>query len=213
VALLHGPPGTGKTLCARAVAGELGKPLLTVSLGHLRSKYVGESEANLSAVFRRAAAEEAVLLLDEVDSMLARRGSVRAAHHDDVLTATLLTLLDAHPGLVLLTSNRPDALDPALTRRIGWRVAFRLPDAEARDAIWRSVLPPSAPLHPALRFSRIAARYVLSGGDIRTIALRAAAHAAAQGELIDEALLDTLAATLQATAPAFARAGAPVGVA
>lgn len=211
VALFHGPPGTGKTLCARAIAGELGKPLLSVSLGHLRSKYVGESEANLAAVFRRAAAEEAVLLFDEVDALLPARGSARAAHHDDVLTSTLLTLLDGHRGVVIFTSNRPQALDGALARRIGWHIAFPLPDAAARAAIWRSVLPASAPLHPALDFDRLGARLALAGGDIRTVAIRAAAVAAAEGRVIDQSLLETLAATLQATPTAGRHLALPVG--
>ena len=196
VALLHGPPGTGKTLCAEAMAGELGRPLLRVVLGGLRSKWVGESERNLASLFERARREEAVLLLDEVDSILTVRGDGRSAHHDDVLTSTLLTLLDAHPGLVILTTNRPASLDGALARRVSQHLAFPLPDADARASIWAASLPETAPLHPAVDLPGLARRHALSGGDIRVVAVRAAARAAARGTLITPSLLDELAVSM-----------------
>ncbi len=205
VALMHGPPGTGKTLCAEAIAGELGRPLLRAVLGGLRSKWVGESERNLAQLFARARREEAVLLLDEADTVLSARGDGRAAHHDDVLTSTLLTLLDAHPGVVVLTTNRPAALDGALARRVGWHLAFPLPNTAARAAIWKASLPDTAPLHPGVDLDALARRHALSGGDIRVIAVRAAARAAARGALITQSGLDELAAAL-AVGPTSGRA-------
>lgn len=199
VLLMHGPPGTGKSFCARALAGELGRPLLRVAVGGLRSKYVGESEQKLTRLFRRAAQEGAVLLLDEVDALVSTRGDRRAAHHDDVLTSTLLTLLDTHDGVVVMTTNRPTALDPALARRIIWHLQVPLPDAAARLCIWRAMLPDSAPLHPDLDLTHVARRHALSGGDIRTIALRAAATAATKGRLITAQLLHELASAMVAS--------------
>jgi len=199
VILLHGLPGTGKTFCARALAGELGRPLLRVAVGGLRSKYVGESEQTLTRLFRHAAKEGAVLLLDEVDALVTTRGDHRAAHHDDVLTSTLLTLLDTHDGVVVMTTNRPSALDPALSRRIIWHLSVPLPDAFARLQIWRAMLPDTAPLHPGLNLEHVARRHALSGGDIRTIAIRAAASAATTGALITAQLLHELASVMVAS--------------
>jgi len=199
VLLMHGPPGTGKSFCARALAGELGRPLLRVAVGGLRSKYVGESEQNLTRLFRRASREGALLLLDEVDALVSTRGDHRAAHHDDVLTSTLLTLLDTHDGVVVMTTNRPGALDPALARRIAWHLAIPLPDAGARLQIWRAMLPDSAPLHPSLQLGQVARRHALSGGDIRTVAIRAAAVAATTGSLITVELLHELATAMVAS--------------
>ncbi len=199
VILLHGPPGTGKSYCARALAGELGRPLLRVAVGGLRSKYVGESEQTLTRLFRQAAKERAVLLLDEVDALVSTRGDQRAAHHDDVLTSTLLTLLDTHDGVVVMTTNRPQALDPALSRRIIWHLDVPLPDAPARLQIWRAMLPETAPLHPSLQLEQVARRHALSGGDIRTISIRAAAVAATTGTLITASLLDELASAMLVT--------------
>lgn len=199
VLLMHGPPGTGKSFCARALAGELGRPLLRVAVGGLRSKYVGESEQKLTRLFRQAAQEGAVLLLDEVDALVSTRGDHRAAHHDDVLTSTLLTLLDTHDGVVVMTTNRPTALDPALARRIIWHLQVPLPDATARLSIWQAMLPHTAPLHPNLDLAHVARRHALSGGDIRTIALRAAAAAATTGTLISSQLLHELASAMLAS--------------
>lgn len=200
VLLLHGPPGTGKSFCARALAGELGRPLLRVAVGGLRSKWVGQSETNLTRLFRRSHRENAVLLLDEVDALVATRGDSRSAHHDDVLTSTLLTLLDTHDGVVVLTTNRPQCLDPALARRIGWHLELPLPSADARRAIWRAMLPETAPLHPSLDLDDLAQRHALTGGDIRTLAVRAAALAATEGTLVTNALLNALASGMVASA-------------
>ncbi len=200
-ALFHGSPGTGKTLCARAVAGELGRPLVHEPIGSLRSRWVGESEQNLARLFERARREGAVLLLDEVDAIAAPRGTGQI--HDDALTSSLLTLLDQHDGVVILTTNRADALEPALARRILWRMHFPRPDLHARLAIWQASMPSTAPLHGDVDLHRLAARPALSGAEIRVVALRAAARASATGAPIDQRMLDDLATAI---APAPRRA-------
>lgn len=198
VALLAGPPGTGKTMSAEGLAGSLGRPLLTIHAGLVRSKYVGESEERLSAAFLRAQREDAVVLIDEADTLLSARGNTRGQHHDDVLTSTLLSLLDQHTGLVVLTSNRPGVLDPALARRVGWQIAMDLPDAAARLAIWQACLPETAPVDPRVRLVRLADRYPIAGGDIRVVAGRAAARALVEDRLIEQADLEALLAELDA---------------
>lgn len=188
--LLYGPPGTGKTHGARAIAGELGKGALLISSAGVRSKWVGESERRLADAFAQADREDAILVLDEVDAIAGLRGSARSAHHDDVLTAALLTLLDAHRGLVILTTNRPEALDPALLRRLLWQVELPMPDRASREALWESMLPPNARA-PGVNLPRLAALYPLSGADIRAIVLRAAAL----GQPVPHDRLEGLAAT------------------
>ncbi|EED89019.1 peroxisomal biogenesis factor 6, peroxisomal assembly factor w, Paf2, pex6-like protein, partial [Thalassiosira pseudonana CCMP1335] len=120
--LLFGPPGTGKTLVAKAVAAECGLPFLSIKGPELLGSYVGESEANVRAVFEAA---PSVLFFDELDSLAPRRGET--GHGDGVMervVATLLGELDnggsdaaAAPHVIVIgATNRPDLLDPSLLR-------------------------------------------------------------------------------------------------
>jgi SpoVK/Ycf46/Vps4 family AAA+-type ATPase len=213
VALFHGAPGTGKTLCAEAIAGELGKPMLRVTLPRVLSKWVGEAERSLAGHFSDAIASDAVLLLDEVDGLLMQRGEGRASRHDDSLVNALLDLLDRHEGVVVLCTNRPDVLDPALHRRVGWDIAFTPPDAAARLEIWRQTVPVTATGGRVLDFSPLAARFELTGARIRNAAVRAATRAVARGVSLDLAALCEAAAEEVGDAAADGRdAGSlPVG--
>ncbi len=206
-ALLHGPPGTGKTLCAEALAGELGRPLRVGRAPALLSKWVGETERNLAQLFRQAQAERAVVLLDEADSLMGRRDTTEA-RHDLSMTNVLLDLVERYPGLVLLATNLPDRIDPALERRLTWKIAFGMPGAEARRAIWTSMLPPTAPLADDVDVAALS-RLELTGAAIRTAALRAATRAAEEDGLIEQAWLwsaaKELATGTQRRAVGFAR--------
>ncbi len=184
VALFVGPPGTGKTFSAEAISGTLGRPMMRVVLPSILSKWVGEAERSLATAFREAEAAEAVLLLDEVDSLLMARGLGQASRHDDALVNTLLDLLDRHQGVVILCTNRAEVLDAALDRRVGWKVQFPEPDAEARLAIWTALVPATATGGAQLNLGRLATRYSLTGGRIRTASVRAAVRAARLGRAI-----------------------------
>lgn len=193
VALFHGEPGTGKTFCAEAIAGELGRPLCRVTLPTVLSKWVGETERTLARQFAEAAKDEAVLVLDEIDSLLMERGQGRASRHDDSLVNTLLDLIDRHEGVVILCTNRPEVLDRALGRRIGWTIEFPGPDAVARLAIWRMMVPTTATGGVELDFRSLAQRYSLTGARIRNAVVRAASRAASSGRDVDLRGLDTAA--------------------
>ena len=91
----------------------------------------------------------------------------------------LLQRLESFEGLAILTSNLPEAIDPAFSRRFRFVVSFPFPDQAQREAIWASVLPPAMP-RAALDLPRLA-RFLLSGGSIRTAALNGAFRAAAEG--------------------------------
>ena len=187
-ALFHGPPGTGKTLCAEALAGELNRPLRVGRAPSLLSKWVGETERNLDALFRRARAERAVLLLDEADSLVGRRGNSGTSRHDLSMTNVLLDRIERHPGLVLLATNLPDQLDPALERRLAFRIAFEPPGRDQRLEIWQRMLPKEAPVAEDLDLDSLAV-LDLTGAAIRAAVLRAATRAAESGGTIDQAAL------------------------
>jgi SpoVK/Ycf46/Vps4 family AAA+-type ATPase len=194
VALFHGAPGTGKTLCAEAIAGELGRSLIRVTLPSVLSRWVGEAERSLATAFREASSSDAVLLLDEIDVLLMARGEGRASRHDDSIVNTLLDLLDRHDGVVIMCTNRPEVLDRALDRRVGWRLGFPAPDAAVRAAIWAQTVPATATGGRTLDFRGLARRFDLPGGRIRNAAVRAASRAAAAGKVLDLAALTAAAA-------------------
>ena len=188
-ALLYGEPGTGKTLCAEAVASELHRPLLTATVPGLVSKWVGETEMNLDALFREARTQGAVLFLDEADSLLMERGAGHASRHDDSAVNVLLKLVERHDGVVLLATNLPERLDRALSRRLTYRLCFPLPGAGARTAIWRRLLPGSVPAEN-LDLTRLGQLFALSGGQIKNAVFKAAYRAAAAGGGLSQPLLE-----------------------
>ena len=192
-ALLYGDPGTGKTLCAEAVAGELGRPLLTAAVPALVSKWVGETEKNLDYLFRRARSQDAVIFLDEADSLLMERGEGRASRHDDSAVNVLLKLIERHTGVVLLATNLRDRLDRALGRRLTYQIELAFPGAAARTAIWRRLLPESVPVDGDLDLQRLGRRFGLTGGRIKNAVFKAAFRAANAGEPLSQGLLEAAA--------------------
>lgn len=194
-ALLSGQPGTGKTLCAEAIAGELCRPLLTVSAADMLSKWIGESEQNIARVFVQASRLGAVLFLDEIDALLPARSGAGgpAARHDVSMINTLLTAIERHEGLVLLATNLPDTLDPALSRRLAYRLEFPLPDATVRARIWQRLLPATVPVAAPLDFEALGRAHALTGGLIKNAVFKAAFRAARDDRPLTQADLDRAA--------------------
>ncbi len=200
-ALFHGEPGTGKTLAAEAVAAELGRPIRVASIPSLVSKWVGDTEKNLRGLFDEVKSSEAVLFLDEADSLLMERGEGRASRHDDSAVNTFLQLIEEHDGVVLLATNLANRLDRALARRLTYMLRFPAPDATARTAIWRKHIPDTVPTQGDLDLEALATSYALSGGQIRNAVFKAAFRAARIEQLISqEVLCHAAAEELGATA-------------
>jgi AAA+ superfamily predicted ATPase len=181
-ALFSGPSGTGKTMAAGAIGAALRCPVFAVDLARVVSKFIGETEKHLDAVFVEAEKAHAVLLFDEADALFTRRAEVKDAHdrYANLETAFLLQRLEAFTGLAILTTNLAQNVDRAFLRRLRFIVEFPLPDAAARERIWRQCVAEPAPLDEDVRFGLLARRLELSGGSIRQITLRAAFAAAAE---------------------------------
>jgi AAA+ superfamily predicted ATPase len=171
--LFSGEPGTGKTLTAQAVAGELGWPLLTIDSSHLISHWVGMTQKHIAKVFQTARDDhegKAVLFFDEADSLFyARDGASHVWEAQDV--AVLLQEIERFDGCVILATNRKEALDEALIRRVAAVLEFDLPDEEAREAIWCGLLASCTRLGN-VDFSGLA-QAELSGGEIKKALLYA----------------------------------------
>ncbi len=173
-ALFAGPSGTGKTLAARILAAELGMDLYRVDLAAIIDKYVGETEKNLHRVLSTAEELDVILLLDEGDALLGRRTQVSSANdrYANVETNYLLQRLEQYSGIVLVTSNLAETIDPAFQRRMDLVVDFSPPSANERLAIWSIHLPANHAVSESL-LRQVASQCALNGGEIRNAALKA----------------------------------------
>ena len=179
-----GPPGTGKTICAEAIAHALGRPLLVVRYAEVESMWMGATPKNVSAVFRLARDENAVLLFDEADTIASRR-SASLEHgflrESNAVVNVLLKELETFDGVVIFATNLAANFDPAFERRIRTHVLFEMPGVNERAQIWRVQMHPTlTPLADDVDFRALAETYEASGGDIRNAVLKAAMAAASE---------------------------------
>ncbi|XP_043716106.1 uncharacterized protein LOC122664377 isoform X2 [Telopea speciosissima] len=179
--LLFGPPGTGKTMLAKAIANEAGASFINVSMSTITSKWFGEDEKNVRALFTLAAkVSPTIIFVDEVDSMLGQRTRVGEheamrkiknefmAHWDGLLTK---------PGeriLVLAATNRPFDLDEAIIRRFERRIMVSLPSVENRESILKTLLAKEK-VEERLDFKELATMTEgYSGSDLKNLCTTAA---------------------------------------
>jgi SpoVK/Ycf46/Vps4 family AAA+-type ATPase len=181
--MFAGESGTGKTMAAEVLANDLQLDLYKVDLSKVVSKYIGETEKQLSRIFDAAENGGAVLLFDEADALFGKRSEVKDSHdrYSNIEVSYLLQRMETYQGLAILTTNMRSALDKAFLRRIRFVIQFPFPDAELRTEIWKRTLPEGT--KHRLDFNKLA-KLNLSGGSIRNIALNAAFFAASEGEEI-----------------------------
>ena len=184
--LFAGASGTGKTMAAAVIARALGVDLYKIDLSGVVSKYIGETEKNLDRIFRAARYSSAILFFDEADALFGRRSEVKDAHdrYANIEVAYLLQKLEEHDGAVLLASNLSKNIDDAFTRRMNFVIDFPLPDEKLRLRLWRTIFPAQTPVGKDVDYSFLAKQFVLSGGDVRNVALDAAFLAAQDGRVI-----------------------------
>ncbi len=185
--LFCGSSGTGKTMAAGILARELGRDLYRIDLSIVVSKYIGETEKQLSLIFREARTSNAMLFFDEADALFGKRSEVKDAHdrYANVEIAYLLQKMEEYEGIVILATNLRRNMDEAFSRRMHHVIEFPFPDAEHRERIWRSILPPAAPIAGDINFGFLARQFELAGGNIRNVALAAAFLAAEEDGAIN----------------------------
>ena len=193
VALFHGPPGTGKSMAAAAIGRAAGLAVWRVDLAALVSKYIGETEKQLSRVFDRAAREGWLLVFDEADALFGKRTEVSDAHdrYANQEVSYLLSRIEEHPGVVILTTNLLANIDEAFQRRVHAIVAFAEPGVAERGTLWRGVAPAELPVADDVDHAGLARRFAMTGAQIRDATLEAAYLAAADGKVVTTAHLLT----------------------
>ncbi|KAM1981605.1 hypothetical protein ACFX15_038080 [Malus domestica] len=179
--LLFGPPGTGKTMLAKAVATEAGANFINISMSSITSKWFGEGEKYVKAVFSLASKiAPSVVFVDEVDSMLGRRENpgeheaMRKMKNEFMVNWDGLRTKETERVLVLAATNRPFDLDEAVIRRLPRRLMVNLPDAPNRAKILKVILA-KEDLSPTIDFDAIASTTDgYSGSDLKNLCVTAA---------------------------------------
>jgi len=182
--LFTGPSGTGKTMAAEVLAGQLSLILYQIDLSTVISKYIGETEQHLGAIFREAESSQVLLFFDEAEACFGKRTEVKDAHdrYANIEVNYLLQRLEQYEGIVVLATNLYRNLDEAFLRRISDVIEFPLPDEPLREQIWRKHFPDKAVVsrdpNRAIDFPFLAKHFKLTGGNIKNITLSAAFAAA-----------------------------------
>ncbi len=187
-ALFSGPPGTGKTMVAGLIARELELELYQVDLSNIVSKWVGETEKQLSKLFDAAEAGHALLLFDEADSLFAKRSAeVKSAtdRYANLEVNYLLQRVESFGGFVILTTNLDTSIDPALRRRLAAHIVFGPPEVAERAKLWQEMLNTGAPLATDINWNQLAEDFSdMTGANIRNAAIASAFLAAEEDTTI-----------------------------
>ena len=184
--LFSGPSGTGKTMAAGILARNLGLDLYQIDLSTVVSKYIGETEKNLSRIFKEAESANAILFFDEADALFGKRSEVKDAHdrYANIEVSYLLQRMEAYDGMAILATNFRQNLDPAFARRLRFAIEFPFPQTGDRQRIWKLLLPPTVPQAPDIDFAFLSRQFSLAGGNIKNCVLTAAFAAAATAQPI-----------------------------
>ena len=181
----HGKPGTGKTLAAHAIASKINRPILVASYAQIESMYHGEGPKNVEAIFMAAERENALLFIDEADSLLSKRltsvnqGSEQAINS---MRSQLLICLERFRGVVIFSTNLVENYDKAFETRVR-HVNFPMPDETCRQKIWAKHLPDKMPKAGNVSLAELAKVDDVCGRDIKNAVIDAAMRAARKGKI------------------------------
>jgi len=173
--LFYGSPGTGKTETVYQLARQTGRQIMVVDVPQIKSKWVGESEKNIKALFDRyreqvkRAEQTPILLFNEADAIIGIRqeGAQRAVDKmENSIQNIILQEMETLDGIMIATTNLQQNLDTAFERRFLYKIKFDKPDATVRKQIWRQMIP-ELKEHDA---ARLAEAFDFSGGQIENIA-------------------------------------------
>ena len=146
------------------------------------SKYIGETEKNLSKIFDQAEHRHWILFFDEADSIFGKRTGVQSSNdkYANQEVSFLLQRIEDYDGLIILASNLKSNIDTAFLRRFHSVIYFPLPDEDERLVLWRKSFPPQVVFSPDVNFKHIATQYEMSGALIMNVVQHACLRALAR---------------------------------
>lgn len=187
--LLHGVPGTGKTFIAGVFANELKRPLIQINANSIRGMFYGESEKQAREMFQEmralAKSKSPVFLLNEGDQLIHQRmaSAERSVDHaENTIQSIFLEEMESFPGIIIVTTNLCAEMDVAMSRRFHYKLEIRVPDQEARMALWQLHLPSSIPGAKSIPLEGLAKDFHFTGGQIRLVVQNACHEAFLRGK-------------------------------
>ena len=187
--LLHGVPGTGKTFIAGVLANELKRYLIQINAGSIRGMFYGQTEKQARELFQemRALAKQIspVFLLNEGDQLIHQRmeSAVRSVDHaENTIQSIFLEEMESFPGIIIVTTNLCAEMDIAMSRRFHYKLEIRIPDREARMALWQLHLPDSIPGAGFIPLEGLAKDFHFTGGQISLVVQNACHEAFLRGK-------------------------------
>ena len=177
-----GPPGTGKSMLSHAVCTALNRPLITVDSSRLAA-VTDRAHDVTSQLFSEARVQGAVLLFDRAEPLFAK-GNAKLP--------MLYTQMERFGGLVILTTNKSDEVDPGLERHVTWQLILEIPEVDQRKTIWANHLPTAVPMAKDVDVDDLAARFEITGGQISNACILAETRALAHRDESPEITYDML---------------------
>ena len=169
--LFFGPPGTGKTFTAALLGKLTGFDVYRIDLSLIVSKYIGETEKNLTKIFDRAENKKWILFFDEADALFGKRTQVKDAHdrYANQEVSFLLQRVEDYNGLVILATNLKSNIDEAFARRFQSIIDFPMPKPAERLQIWDKTFSSKTTFDEKVSLKQISADYEISGGSITNV--------------------------------------------
>ena len=179
--LFFGAPGTGKSMLSHAIAQNLKKPILQVQVSQIHSMWSGECEKNIVSLFKTAKEKDAVICLDEAESLIFDRQQAKRSFEVAEVNV-FLESIERFEGIIIMTTNLEGRIDPALERRVSLKINFDPPSADIRERIWQKHIPESIKLANDVNWQHLAEKYSFSGGYIKNAVLSAFRHMIARND-------------------------------